>query len=186
MNEKENIQQELSSISPKLAGLSKHSPYVAPDGYMEQAKLELIKPICLREVAVPEHYFEQLPSKIMQRIESATTTPKENSKRVVVRMTRVIGWTVAASILLIVGIFSITNRITENELAHVEELVEVKSSQFWEKEMDQLEEHEMIHYLEENGHDVEAALVASYSETNTAESEIDLLLSEDWLLHVEL
>jgi hypothetical protein len=186
MNEKETIQQELSSISPKLAGLPKHSPYVAPDGYMEQAKLELIKPICLREMTVPENYFEHLPSKIIQHIKAASTKPKENPMREAIRMNRVVGWTAAASILIIAGIFSMINWSTENGTGEQEQLVEVESSQYWEKEMDQLEEHEIINYLEENGHDVEAALVASFSETNTAESEIDLLLSEEWLKHIEL
>jgi hypothetical protein len=186
MHEKDNIEQEIYSISPKMAALPRQTPYVVPDGYMEQSRLELLKPVCMNQISAPKNYFELLPKKILQHIDVSHEVVKESARTVRIRMSAVIGWTVAASILLITGIFSMTNKNTEDKAGEITEIADVKASQFWEREMDQLEEQEMIYFLEENGHDVEAALVASYSEMNIAESEIDVLLSEDWLHHFEL
>ena len=186
MSDNNLIQAELSNISPILAHISSETPYVAPDGYMEQTKLDLLKPIQTSDYSVPTGYFEQLPQQITQRIEFSANNSTQIPHTRILRMSSVIVWTVAASVLLIAGIFSIMTAGSEDAMKPSDAYAETNTMEAWEKEMDALNEIEIIHYLQENGHDVEAALVASYSETSTSETEIDVLLSEDWFQQVKL
>jgi hypothetical protein len=101
-------------------------------------------------------------------------------------MTSVIVWTVAASVLLIAGIFSFMSSGKEDALIESNAFAEANTIQSWEKEMDALNESEIIQYLQENGHDVEAALVNAYSESVSSESALDVLLSDEWMTLLEL
>lgn len=186
MSEKKNIQAELLSISSTLSDLTRETPYVAPDGYMDEVKLELIKAMHQSNFSVPAEYFDQLPQQIMDQINLSVPQSNQNDPAQFIRMTSVLVWTVAASVLLIAGIFSFMSSGKEDALIESNALAEANTIQSWEKEMDALNESEIIQYLQENGHDVEAALVNAYSESVSAESALDVLLSDEWMTLLEL
>jgi hypothetical protein len=185
MSDNNLIQAELYNISPTLAHISSETPYVAQDGYMEQAKLDLLKPIQTSDYSVPTGYFEQLPQQIMERIKFSVPRPSQKPPASIIRMTSVIVWTVAASVLLIAGIFSFISASKDDAVIESDAFAESNTIQAWEKEMDALNETEIIQYLQENGHDVEAALVNAYSESDPSESSLDLLLSDEWMKLLE-
>jgi hypothetical protein len=153
---------------------------------MEDVKLELLKSIQQSNYTEPAEYFDQFPQQLMQQIEFSNTPSSQKPPARIIRMTSVIVWTVAASMLLIAGIFSFMSADTDNVAAQTDAFAETNTIQAWEKEMDALHEIEIIQYLRENGHDVEAALVNAYSESDPSGSALDVLLSDEWMKLLEL
>jgi len=81
MKHSAQIMQELETISPLLAGATKHTPYTVDPSYFEAlphfilAQLDLPAPA----LEVPAGYFDQLPEQLLQRIRSQSVTDELNT-----------------------------------------------------------------------------------------------------------
>jgi hypothetical protein len=79
MPNKENISEELSLISAVVAGISRVSPYEAPQGYFDELPGRVLGAISLRNpekpipnpYSVPAGYFAGFAEQLMDRIKSA-------------------------------------------------------------------------------------------------------------------
>jgi hypothetical protein len=90
-------------------------------------------------------------------------------------------WAVAASLLIVFGWLILPNKFWKSNEEITKANEHDKNINHWEQQLESLSDAEMLAFLQENGHDVEAALVASFSETETSEQELDFLLSDDWI-----
>ena len=185
MSEKETIQQELEKISPWLALQSKETPYQVTSAYWEISTLQLKQKISheANDYQVPAQYFENFAENLTNKINDdeimRTEQLSQSNKRVQMRM--VFRWAVAASLLIVFGWLILPNKFwkSNEEISKANE--SDKNINHWEQQLESLSDAEMLAFLEENGHDVEAAMVASYSETEISEAELDFLLSDDWI-----
>jgi len=162
---------ELKSISPFLAAIPKHTPHNIPDGYflgLESAVIEQLPEPALSvpvptqmTMEVPDHYFEQLPEKIMQRIQPAPAT------RVI--LMRLVGVAVAAvftGLIALAGYFWLQQRSTgippiamqEPLPAFIQEGKKLNEQQFDEK-LSQLPEDAIVGYLEKTGAESDMAVL---------------------------
>jgi len=174
MHKKEEIQNELNELSPELAKNSFSETYTAPEGFFEALPLSILKKISTEENKhVPEGYFDSLPAKIISSLHQAKIVAIKR-KYYYIRMA------VAAVITGLLGfviLIALQNKKSDNSPSLVKNSTVSQSyatlnSNNIEAEIDNLNEADIINYLEENGHDVNAALVASMENENlTAETD---------------
>lgn len=185
MSEKETIQQELEKISPWLALQSKETPYQVSSAYWEISTLQLKQKISheANDYQVPAQYFEDFAENLKKKINDDTFigTKQESRPKKRVQMMVVFRWAVAASLLIVFGWLILPNKFWKSNEEITKANESDKNINHWEQQLESLSDAEMLAFLEENGHDVEAALVASYSETETSEAELDFLLSDEWI-----
>ncbi|MCX6293852.1 MAG: hypothetical protein NT127_06115 [Sphingobacteriales bacterium] len=216
MNQNENIQEELLTISEVVANIPKCNVFEVPEGYFDHAQSEvLIKCIESPVFETPENYFDQLPEIILDKIKN-TDSPKEenlilstsikqnpyeipsayfetlpdNILQAVKEPAKVISisknhiWIklVAAVIVGLIGFAIIINlpKKQDEEISLIEkEAKKIILNKSFESEFEQINDKEIENYLEENGHDVNAALVASLNEDEISLDNEDILYDEE-------
>lgn len=170
------IQKELEDISPFLAKNDANEVYVVEENYFEELPISILKNCNNTNILkVPEDYFESLPNSIILKINKNKTEQQVKSKIFYIRLA------VAAVVIGLLGmiILLLLNKETNNTSPLVVNKPLIKESIVHHKninidaEMDNLNEEEIVSYLEENGHDVNAALVASLEEDNYDESVLE-------------
>lgn len=170
MRKNQEIQKELDELSPELAKIAFTHVYKAPEGYFEEMPISLLKNI---EDAptneIPEDYFETLPNRILSKINTTSSVVSIQKNFFYLKIAA------AAVVIGILGlgiVYFLNHQKTETPPAYVkniessDDFVSLSSSNL-DAEINNLNEDEVISYLEENGHDVNAALVASLEDDNT-------------------
>lgn len=176
MRKNQEIQKELEDISPLLAKDDANDVYVVDENYFDELPISILKNCNSTNTSnVPEHYFETLPNSILLKINKNKTEHKVKSKIFYIRLA------VAAVVIGLLGmiILLILNKETDNTSPFVVKKPSIKetlvnaSNINVDAEVEKLNEEEIVSYLEENGHDVNAALVASLEEDNYDESVLE-------------
>ncbi len=216
MNQNENIQEELLTISEVVANIPKCNVFEVPEDYFDHAQsVVLIKCIESPIFETPENYFDQLPEIILDKIKNEGSpeseshilsnpikqnpytipnayfeTLPENILQAVKAPAKVISisknniWIklVAAVIVGLIGFTIIINlpKKQDEGISLIEkEAQKIILNKSFETEFEQIDEKEITNYLEENGHDVNAALVASLTEDEIILENDELLIDEE-------
>ena len=141
----------------------------------EEENLILSNPIKQNPYEVPSAYFETLPDNILQAV-------KEPAKVISISKNHIWIKLVAAVIVGLIGFTIIINlpKKQEEGISSIEkEAKKIILNKSFESEFEQINDKEIENYLEENGHDVNAALVASLNEDEINLDNDDLLYDEE-------
>ena len=188
MQKNNDIQNELLSISKTIAAIPNNNVYTLPDGYFEDFSSTLLSSIKslpdyslhttinnTEAYSIPVNYFDNLADEVLFKI--------KNEKKIVTLPlhTKILRFSIAAVVIALLGLSITTiikrNRIIEedrNYSAYVmQEANRILISKSFEDKLNSLEEEDVVNYLQENGLDINAALVASLSD------EKEIILKDD-------
>lgn len=183
MKKEQVILNELNEISPLVAGMEPLQTMEVPSGYFNELPTNLISRLnsldegsttsAILEKAgktnvltVPTDYFEKLNDSVFLKLRRNKTTTRLFSLPV-------LKWAAAACVIGLVGygiyskfIFTRTENDTDKEWRESYTLSKaiIKNNEF-DLTLNQLDDITIIDFLQENGHDVNAALLASIAET---------------------
>lgn len=212
MDPKKEIQEELSAISPLLANLPKKEAFDVPSsGAATNHAFETILNVNKNIVqpSIPSNYFESLPNKIINTIkedESSATLPSSHPyqvdshyfeqlpariqsrlhKGMLVSMQKYRwGLAVAACAIGLLGlmIFDFNGNQNNEPQTNVQPALAMNDARLNEA-LNQIETADLEEYLVEEGHDVDAAVMASLEDDVNAPNETELLTDNDKLNHV--
>ena len=170
MRKNQEIQNELHELSPALAKISFTQTYSAPEGYFEEIPISVLKNVEDSSIyELPEDYFEELPNQILSKIKNDSPVVSIHKKYFYVKIAA------AAVVIGILGlgiVYFLNHKKNEPSPAYVKN---IDSTEYYatlnkgniDAEINNLNEEDLISFLEENGHDVNAALIASLDEDNT-------------------
>jgi hypothetical protein len=170
MRKNQEIENELHELSPELAKIPFTQVYETPEGYFEELPISLLKNV--EEIStndIPEDYFESLPNEILSKLNNSSSVISIQKKYFYLKIAVA---AVAIGILGIGFLYFLNHKKTDTPPAYVtnidstENYALINSSNL-DVEISNLNEEDVINFLEENGHDVNAALVASLDEDNT-------------------
>jgi len=135
----------------------------------------LSTPIKENPYKVPNSYFETLPENILQVVKTSGKVISISKSHIWLKLA-------AAVIVGLIG-FAIIINFPEKQDEGIS-LIEKEAKKIilnnsFESEFEQINDKEIENYLEENGHDVNAALVASLSEDEISLDNDDLLYDEE-------
>jgi len=179
MQKNNDIQNELLTISKTIAAIPNNNVYSLPNGYFENFSSTLLSSIKslpdnslhtnnnkTEAYSIPVNYFDNLADEVLFKI--------KNEKKVVdlPLRTKILRVSIAAVVIVLLGLSITTimkrNRIIEedsNYSAYVmQEANRILISKSFEDKLNSIEEEDVVNYLQENGLDVNAALVASLSD----------------------
>jgi hypothetical protein len=208
MENNNNIQNELETISALVASIPKVEVYEVPEGYFDMLCVETLKSVTNNPncYTVPEDYFQQLPSNIAtelyqtedsaafskvnpfetpenyfnQLAASTLAEVKKNQSKSTIQK-RIIQLCVAAIFIAFVGfgIQFISSKNTQQPTTEANGLVINFNND--EATFDQINETDYVEFLTENGHDVNAALVATLTDEQSLPAEEDYILDNNKL-----
>jgi hypothetical protein len=170
MRKNQEIQNELQELSSELAKIPFTQVYEAPDGYFDQFPISILKNAEEDvKLDIPDDYFEKLPDEILYKIHATSNVISINKKNYYFKIA------VAAVIVGLLGIglvYFLNNKKADTPPSFVKNIDSSEkynslNSNNLDVEINKLNEDELISYLEDNGHDVNAALVASLVEDNS-------------------
>ena len=128
---------------------------------------------------IPNNYFETLPENILQAVKAPAKVVSISKNYIWIKL-------VAAVIVGLIGfaiIISLPKKHDEGISLIEKEAQKIISNNSFESEFEQIDEKEMANYLEENGHDVNAALVASLNEDEISLDNDELIFDEEAVDH---
>lgn len=128
---------------------------------------------------IPNNYFETLPEKILQAVKTPAKVVSISKNGIWIKL-------VAAVIVGLIGFAIIINlpKKHDEEITLIEkEARKIILNKSFESEFEQIDEKEITNYLEEHGHDVNAALVASLTEEEISLDNDDLMYDEEAIDH---
>lgn len=135
----------------------------------------LSNPIKQNPYQVPNAYFETLPENILQAVKTPAKVISISKNHIWIKL-------VAAVIVGLIGFAIIINLPKKHDegISLIEkEAKNIILNKSFESEFEKMNEKEVENYLEENGHDVNAALVASLNEDEINLDNDDLLYDEE-------
>jgi len=124
---------------------------------------------------IPNNYFETLPENILQAVKAPAKIVSISRNRIWIKL-------VAAVIVGLIGFAIIINlpKKQEEGISAIEkEAKKIILNKSFESEFEQIDEKEIINYLEEHGYDVNAALVASLNEEEISLDNDELMIDEE-------
>ncbi len=179
MQKNSDIQNELLIISKTIAAIPNVNVYSLPEGYFEDFSTRVLSSIKslpsyslhtnIKEsqtYSIPVNYFDSLADEILFKIK------KEKEVISLPLRNKVLRFSIAAVAIALLGL-SLTaiikhNRIMEEENNYsayvMQEANRILISKSFEDNLNSLEEEDVVKYLQDNGLDVNAALVASLSD----------------------
>lgn len=205
----ENVDEELKSLSPVVASISKENVFTVPNGYFDSLSSSVLNKVNAVENAddelksistvvasaskenvfeVPQGYFEQLPQSILQKVKPAGAK--------VVQMQRsksILRYAAAAVItgVMALGVYKFANtpvnqssNINNPVIASLDPSIEKGKSMdetAFNNALDNLSEEAITQYLVKNGDETDIAALSSNIEENSLPSQEDYLLDENAL-----
>lgn len=191
----DDVIAEIKELSPLLYNIQNKNPYTVPQGYFENLaeviKLKADSSAELNELSplqgnlkntnvftVPAGYFQNLPGEILNKI-----SPQQ-AKVVVMsrRKTSILKYAIAAAFtgVMALGLYQFTGNKNKLDVAVVEGIQIAKENRF-EEELNKVSEDDIIKYLQDNGSDIDAALVANTIDENELPSQDDYLMDDKTL-----
>jgi hypothetical protein len=128
---------------------------------------------------IPNDYFETLPDKILHAVKTPAKVVSISKNHIWIKLA-------AAVIVGLIGfaiIISLPKKHDEGISLIEKEAQKIISNNSFESEFEQIDEKEMANYLEENGHDVNAALIASLNEEEISLDNDELMYDEEAVDH---
>jgi hypothetical protein len=128
---------------------------------------------------IPNNYFETLPENILQVVKTPAKVVSISKNYIWIKLA-------AAVIVGLIGfaiIINLPKKQDEGISAIEKEAKKIILNKSFESEFEQIDEKEMANYLEENGHDVNAALVASLNEDEISLDNDELIFDEEAVDH---
>jgi hypothetical protein len=128
---------------------------------------------------IPNNYFETLPENILQAVKTPAKVVSISKNYIWIKLA-------AAVIVGLIGfaiIINLPKKQDEGISAIEKEAKKIILNKSFESEFEQIDEKEMANYLEENGHDVNAALVASLNEDEISLDNDELIFDEEAVDH---
>lgn len=194
----ENTKTELKELSPLLHSITNKNVFTVPQGYFEglagdilnKATIEVNALAELKELSpvlfnisnknvftVPQDYFESLSDNILDR------TKPQQAKVVTMtgrRTTTILKYAVAAVFtgLMVLGVFKFTGGLGGKTTALPAYVAEGSKIKNVEEALSKISDEEIIKYLQVNGTDVDAALVASTINENELPTQEDYLTDD--------
>ena len=167
------------------------SPYLVPENYFENLSINTSlhdsESLELAEnqtgfnthetpYQVPENYFQNFEKNLMSQLSD------QSQKGALVRMNKWIKWSAAACMAGLLGwaLFFSINKNNQNDewrMSWNEAQTIIKNGSF-ESELNQINASELANYLKEQGHDVDAAVMACIDEESTQNDEWIYMESE--------
>lgn len=204
MENKNDIQTELEMLSTTVASIPKVAVYAVPEGYFDFCCLETLKIVAQipNGYTVSENYFQQFSDSLFAEIEKSSSTKfstsnpyeipenyfnqlttttlaeiKTNQRKSTVRR-YILRLSVAAVVVVFLGfgIQLLTSKKTSEPTTSI-----VNNTDKDEAIFNQINETDFVQYLTENGHDVDAALVATLTDEQTLPAEEDYILDNNRL-----
>ena len=192
MRENAAIQNELKEISAVVAGVPFCNIYTIPDNYFTEfnerlknkelslANDGLIKDNLSTPFMVPENYFSSLPSHINKKRSYSTSFYK------ILHLSNTSRKVAAGVLILMAGLFSFyffnynANSFNQKDgqSAVFAEAKKIIANNSFEEELAKVDAADIEEYLTSNGHDVNAALMASVENDEEIPSEEDLLMDD--------
>ena len=168
------------SVSPYFG--TQVPPQQVPQGYFDHLASDVLQrvktesePVLIynsknNPYSVPTGYFDQLPGEILQKVDSPA--------RIISISKRFFRYAAAAVITGILGL-SLFNRINDRSVVFSEKVGIAQLN--IDRQLENINDKEIVDYLKNNGQDVDAALVASITDDNNLPSNVDYLINENTL-----
>lgn len=185
------VAHELNELSPLLAGIKKENPFAVPEYYFEQAASSTVANIWeektpavleginkLQPYRVPVGYFDGLAANIASKA-------KENSGAKIVAMPKrrfaAMKYAAAAVFtgIIALGVYKYAGKSIEPIEPAVAQLA--KDEMKFEEALNNLNEEDIIKYLEKNGSESDVASLASGIDENTLPSQEEYFTDEEAL-----
>ena len=205
MKSNADIKVELSQISTLIENIEVKINYSAPTGYFNTLT-DIIKQkikhqnntidnifdstdylnkseLKNKTFVAPENYFSSLPNNILDKVSDRIKTKHYFGGRLL------FSYSMAAVIIILIGLilfynlphkFVLTND-KSNNLVITNETKKINLNENIDEELDKINELDALEYLKENGHDINAALVASLTENSGMPDEVDYLYDNETL-----
>lgn len=178
--------------------LKKINVFTVPDGYFERLANETVSKLDNSETAflpdlkhkpafeVPQGYFEQLPATILQKVKAEQQPAKVISMGNRPSVFRYAAAAVVTGILGLTLFNAIFKPARENTsgietAAVISEGKKIAAEGSFDKELESITDEDIVNYLSDNGHDVNAALVASVTDEQSLPSEEDYIFDDKTL-----
>lgn len=193
MRDNIEIQEELNSLSTIVGGIPFVNVYSVPGNYFTQLNAQCKQRISsidnnqipaikhLTPFAVPDNYFDVLPHQIINK------TSNINRRATILHFSS-IGRKVAAGfvIFFIAGLISLYffNKHADSSMPDNEQMAvfadakKIIATNSFEEELAKVDAADLEEYLASNGHDINAALIASVENDDEITNE-DELLTDD-------
>ncbi len=190
MHKNEQIQSELIELNSILARLPLINVYKVPENYFDNNSIVMIEKTKNKiqlegdskknTYNVPNGYFDSLANVILSKLATEAKVMPIRSRKTY------FNYAVAASIagMIGVGLFFMTTSNTgeKNNLASLlEEANVILKNGAFDSEMEKLSDDDIVNYLNLNGSDVNAALVASISDDKKLPNEEEYLYDDQTL-----
>jgi hypothetical protein len=178
IKEEESVVTELKGLSPALHSIESKNVFTVPQGYFESLHDVIVSKINKKETAielkdlspvlysikdknvytVPGNYFETLPDKIVNAVKPQQTKVVTMRKRTAV----ILKYAVAAIFtgVIALGVYKFTGDKTGVD-AVIAEGKQIARENKFDEELAKVTDTDIVKYLEDNGSDVDAALVAN-------------------------
>jgi hypothetical protein len=182
MRKNPEIEKELREIGHSPAFFPTENVFSVPEDYFESFPLKLMSELeSVTSEELPDGYFEDLPSTIVKKVRN-TDSIKSTPIRWIVRMaaaaivTGLLGW----------GLYSVIDIRTNNRKSTDNETVETINNSKgnvvnFDEELDEVSDEAVISFLEDNGHDVPAGLMASLYDEKDLPNYTDFIVNENEL-----
>ena len=169
----DDILQELESISPLIAKEPRINVFQVPEHYFENLSSHILLKINVLSTSksVPEGYFESLPDILINRIRSEANVVSIKKQYPFLK------YAIAAVIVGILGLnlFSFFNQQKDERAILLAEANQIIKTQSFDAVFESIPEDEIENYLIASGSDVNAALVANVAYNKELPAEIDYL-----------
>ena len=169
----DDILQELESISPLIAKVPRINVFQVPEHYFENLSSHILLKINVLSTSksVPEGYFESLPDILIYRIRSEANVVSIKKQYPFLK------YAIAAVIVGILGLnlFSFFNQQKDERAILLAEANQIIKTQSFDAVFESIPEDEIENYLIASGSDVNAALVANVAYNKELPAEIDYL-----------
>ncbi len=190
MHKNEQIQSELIELNSILARIPLINVYKVPESYFDNNSIVMIEKTKNKiqlegdskknTYNVPNGYFDSLANVIVSKLATEAKVMPIRSRKTY------FNYAVAASIagMIGVGLFFMTTSNTgeKNNLASLlEEANVILKNGAFDSEMEKLSDDDIVNYLNLNGSDVNAALVASISDDKKLPNEEEYLYDDQTL-----
>ena len=190
MHKNEQIQSELIELNSILARLPLINVYKVPENYFDNNSIVMIEKTKNKiqlegdskknTYNVPNGYFDSLANVIVSKLATEAKVMPIRSRKTY------FNYAVAASIagMIGVGLFFMTTSNTgekKNLASLLEEANVILKNGAFDSEMEKLSDDDIVNYLNLNGSDVNAALVASISDDKKLPNEEEYLYDDQTL-----
>lgn len=190
------VANELQEISPFMAGIKKINPFEVPVNYFEQVPADMVAQVeeenipavlqganTVQPFEVPAGYFEQLAGNILNKEKEESgakviTMPKRRNAILKYAAAAVFTGVAALGVYKYTGNAPVTNVPDIAIVQPVVEMIPKMDDKKFEETLNNLNEEDIIKYLEKNGSENDIATLTSGIDENSLPSQEEYLTDE--------